>query len=223
MKDVNNPAAMKQSSAWLVRVHFWQALLHTKHWARRLWKEPAFEHKNRLEWRPRRVCGGEPMPQLRVDWWGRFWPRRLHQFARNLPETNNRHRAKHTGSSPLAVCQLTQSCFSWSLSVKISSISLFSAASFNLTLTFSICPMHGLVCLGLITGLLFMLFCNKASERSWGWVVKMEVMCWEWEFWEANRWMTGFLTRQTGRCLDQQEVAILPSGLVHASQLSLVA
>lgn len=60
---------------------------------------------NRLEWRPRSVCGVEPTPQLHVDSRSRPWLCRLHQFALNLPKTNNCHRAvmhclQSTGSLP---------------------------------------------------------------------------------------------------------------------------
>lgn len=60
---------------------------------------------NRLEWRPSSVYGVEPTPQLHVDSRSRPWLCRLHQFALNLPETNNGHRAaadclQSPGSSP---------------------------------------------------------------------------------------------------------------------------
>lgn len=99
---------------------------------------------NRLEWRPRSVCGVEPTPQLHVDSRSRPWLCRLHQFALNLPETNNCHRAvthclQSTGSLPahsLVLLVELAVLFFFSFSKSVSSFTLI---PFFLHLTVSFC------------------------------------------------------------------------------------
>lgn len=78
--------------------------------------------------RAQATCAGDPMLRLHVDSWGGPRLCRSHQFALNLPETNNSHKAAaHSASSQLAVCQccFCRLCFSLSLSICWFSLNLF--------------------------------------------------------------------------------------------------
>lgn len=88
----------------------------------------------------------EPTPQLHVDSRSRPWLCRLHQFALNLPETNNCHRAvthclQSTGSLPahsLVLLVELAVLFFFSLSFS-KSVSSFTLIPFFLHLTVSFC------------------------------------------------------------------------------------